>query len=359
MGLRTTLYGEHVALGARLVDFAGWEMPLQYSGVMAEHNAVRTAAGLFDTCHMDAIRIAGTGSLAALSHVFTAELRTLAVGACRYGFLLDETAGVLDDLIVYRLADSEWLAVVNAGTAPQDVAWLRRHCEGPDCVVDDLRDKLAKIDLQGPDARSLLKEVLALDTGSLKRFRWLRPAQPERAAWLVSRTGYTGEDGVEIYAPTGEIREAWRALVAAGVTPCGLASRDTLRLEAGLPLYGHEFDRQTSPAEAGMMRYCSKEEPFIGREALLQRAAAPQELLVRFTLEGRQTARHGQPVVTAAGIPIGRVTSGSFAPTAGHAIGFAYVKPEFAAAGTSWLIDTGRNRLAAVVTDKPFIPKEK
>ena len=358
MNLRTVLYDEHVARGARMVEFAGWDMPVQYAGVLAEHAAVRTAAGLFDTSHMDAIRLAGPGSLEALSRVVTQDVRTLAVGACRYGFMLNEEAGVIDDLIVYRLADDDWMAVVNAGTAPVDAAWLRRQCEGPACTVTDLRPVLGKLDLQGPQARAMLQRVLGVDTQSLRRFRWMRPAGPAQAGWVVSRTGYTGEDGVEIYAPLDALPDIWRRLTGAGATPCGLGARDTLRLEAGLPLYGHEFDTSTSPAEANLMRYCAKDEPFIGREALRRRAAAPARLLVRFRLAGRQTARNGQTIRRDDGTAIGQVTSGSFGPTVGQAIGFASVVPPAAAPGSRWLVDTGRARLPAEVVQEPFIRKE-
>jgi aminomethyltransferase len=224
--------------------------------------------------------------------------------------------------------------------------------------VTDLRPVQGNLDLQGPLARAILQRVLGVDTQSLRRFRWMRPADPSRAGWVVSRTGYTGEDGVEIYAPLDSLPDIWRRLTDAGVTPCGLGARDTLRLEAGLPLYGHEFDTSTSPAEANLMRFCTKDEPFIGREALQRRAAAPGRLLVRFRLAGRQTARNGQTIRLDDGTAIGQVTSGSFGPTVGQAIGFASVVPSAAAPGSRWLVDTGRARLPAEVVQEPFIRKE-
>lgn len=354
MGFRTALYECHTALNARMIDFGGWDMPVQYEGVLAEHASVRNDAGVFDTSHMDAFWISGPDSLDALSRLVTQDLRSLPVGACRYGFLLNEDAGVIDDLIVYRMGEAEWMPVVNAGTATDDLDWMRRHCDGARVTVEDLRGIQGKLDVQGPNAVAILKSVFGLDLSDLKRFRWTR-VENESESWIVSRTGYTGADGVEIYPPAASMRRIWQALTAAGARPCGLGARDTLRLEAGLPLNGHEFDPATSPAEAGMMRYCAKDEPFIGKEALLRRAAAPARLLVPFLLEGRQTARHGQSALLENGDVIGKVTSGSFCPTVGRALGFAYVAPAHASPGTRWFIDNGRSRLPAKVTTLPFL----
>lgn len=342
-----------------MVEFGGWDMPVQYDGVLAEHTRVRDDVGMFDTSHMDAFWIEGPGSLDALSRVITANLRTLEVGCCRYGFLLNEAAGVIDDLIIYRMGESQWMTVVNAGTAPADFAWMQRQCGDADCTLRDLRDAQGKLDVQGPNSLAVLKRVFGVDATGLRRFRWLR-TKIGTHDWIVSRTGYTGEDGVEIYAAPSAISAAWQALIEAGVRPCGLGARDTLRLEAGMPLYGHELDAATSPAEAGLMRYCSKNESFIGREALLARAATPACLLAPFCLEGRQTARNGQIVRHEDGAEIGRVTSGSYGPTVGRAIGFASVVPAAASAGSRWLIDTGRALLPATVIELPFLKnKEK
>ncbi len=351
MSLHTVLHSVHVAMGAKMMEFGGWDMPLQYDGIMAEHGRVRGSVGMFDTSHMDAFLLEGTESLDALSKVVTQNLRTLAVGACRYGFMLNEAGGVIDDLIVYRMGTDSWMPVVNAGTAESDFAWVQQHCAGRGCVVRDLRQQQGKLDVQGPNTAHTLLEAMRLDIATLQRFRWMC-ASAIGHEWIVSRTGYTGEDGVELYGSHEAVVAAWHALTAMGVKPCGLGARDTLRLEAGYPLYGHEFDVETSPAEAQMMRYCAKDEPFIGREALLRRAVAPTKLLVRFALEGRQTARHGQLVCDSAGTEIGRVTSGSFAPTLGRAIGFAYVRPDLAQAGTRIAIDNGRALLPATVTEK-------
>ncbi len=353
MGLRTVLFDSHVARKARMVDFGGWDMPVQYDGVIAEHNRVRNDVGMFDTAHMDAVWIEGPGALDAVSRLFTQDLRSLAVGACRYGFMLNEEAGVLDDLIVYRMAVDAFMPIVNAGTAPADYAWMAEHCKGFDCSVRDLRETQGKMDVQGPNAIATVKKVLGLDFSDLKRFRWVRAPSAD-GELIVSRTGYTGEDGIEIYAPHAAILSIWNKLLEAGVMPSGLGARDTLRLESGMPLYGHEFDTAKSPAEADMMRYCGKAETFIGKEALLRRAENLCCKLAPFVLEGRQTARNGQTVRNAEGEAIGTVTSGSFGPTVGKAIGFAYVKPVYAAAGSSFFIDNGRALLSAAVCPVPF-----
>jgi aminomethyltransferase len=342
MNARTILFEKHVLAKARMVDFGGWDMPVQYDGIIAEHNRVRTHVGMFDTCHMDAFLIKGD-----LNPIVSQDLKTLAVGACRYGFLLNEVAGILDDQICYRLGESEWMMVVNASTAPADFAWVSQRIE-----AQDLRSTQSKIDVQGPDALAEVTRILGLDLSDLKRFRWKRFSN-----CLVSRTGYTGEDGVEIYATHEAIATFWDKLLANGVLPCGLGARDTLRLEAGLPLYGHEFDLTKSPAEANVMRYASKAESFIGKDALLERAKNLKEQLVAFKLEGRQSARNGQ-VVKQGDSVIGVVTSGSYCPTIAAAVGFAYVDPRHTVLGSTFSIDNGRALLAATVVESPFYRKK-
>ncbi len=358
MALKTGLYDQHIAAGARMMEFGGWEMPLQYEGVLAEHQRVRSSVGIFDTSHMNAFWVEGPDSLDALSRIITQNLRTMAVGACRYGFLLNEAAGIIDDLIVYRMSDTAWMPVVNAGTAPGDLAWIESQLAGTATTVRDLRTTQAKIDVQGPDAATTLQQVLGIATDTLRPFRWVS-ATITGAEGIVSRTGYTGEDGFELYAPHAAIATAWQQLLAAGIKPCGLGSRDTLRLEAGFTLYGNELDTETSPAEAGLMRYAGKDEDFIGRPALLKRAANPTRLLVPFKLAGRQAARHGQNVCLPDQTVVGRVTSGAPGPTVGQAIGFAYVRPDLTAPGTEISIDNGRKMLTATVTTLPFLPERK
>jgi aminomethyltransferase len=342
MNARTILFERHVAAKARIVDFGGWDMPVQYDGIIAEHTRVRTHVGMFDTCHMDAFIITGD-----LNRVVSQDLKTLAVGACRYGYLLNDAGGIIDDQICYRLDDDEWMMVVNASTAPGDFAWVSHYVD-----AQDLRGTQSKIDVQGPHALTEATRILGFDLSDLKRFRWKRIND-----CIISRTGYTGEDGIEIYAPHATIASIWDTLLANGVQPCGLGARDTLRLEAGLPLYGHEFDTSKSPAEANTLRYASKTEDFIGKPAMLARAQNLQEQLVAFKLEGRQSARNGQAVKCGEAV-IGRVTSGSYCPTIAAAVGFAYVQPRFAAIGSTFSIDNGRTLLAATVVESPFYRKK-
>ncbi len=354
MSQRTILFDRHVALGARLIDFGGWDMPVQYDGILAEHQRVRQDVGMFDTCHMDAFRVDGPGALDFLSHLVTQNLRTLADGRCRYGFLLRDDGGVLDDLIVYRFSADRWMMVVNAGTAPDDFAWTRDHLPASGVTLTDLRGAQGKIDVQGPQSRAPVERVLGAALAELRYFSF-RTCTCDGAPVLVSQTGYTGELGYEIYAPLAAIVRIWDRLLAGGVKPAGLGARDTLRLEAGLPLYGHELSAAVSPVEARMERYAAKDEPFVGREALrMRQAAGPARVLTGFTLPGRQSARHGNRILDGGGAETGQVTSGSFAPTLGHAIGCAYVRSDLAVPGAAVTIDLGSRQLDAQVAALPF-----
>ncbi len=357
---KTILHDRHLARGARMVPFAGWEMPLQYSGVIDEHLRTREAVAVFDTSHMDAFRVRGPAALDFLSRMVTADLRAMADGRCRYGFLLRDDGGVLDDLIAYRLAADDWMLVVNAGPAADDFRWLRRHLpDDGQVLLEDLRESQGKLDVQGPAALETAMRLLETGLDDLRRFAFRRLAHQGRGI-IVSRTGYTGEDGCEIYAPLDMLPALWDRLLELGAAPAGLGARDTLRLEAGLPLHGHELTAGITPLEAGLMRHASKSEPFVGRDALLARAAAGlTRRLAPFTLDGRQTARHGQRVLDENGAEAGHVTSGSYAPSLGHAIGFALVKPPLAEPGRLWRVDTGRRLLAARATTAPFYKRKR
>jgi aminomethyltransferase len=359
-----------------MIDFSGWLMPVQYDGILAEHHRTRTDAALFDTCHMGRFWVSGPGAMDALSGILTADLRTMADGQCRYGFLLREDGGILDDTIAYRFSGDEWMVVVNAGTREKDRAWIEAHL--PSGVrFEDRSDTLAKIDVQGPNAlgkvSSLLepgcphpglarpevrpapgRESLARNAiSALRYFRFARAAFQGHDV-IVSRTGYTGEKGVELYVGAGHIVALWDALLMAGVKPAGLGARDTLRLEAGLPLYGHELSEHVTPVEAGMERYAAKKEPFMGRDAVRRRlAAGPRVRLCGFRVAGRQSARAGNKVL-AEGREIGYVTSGSFSPTLQCGIGLAYVETARARPGSRLAVDTGRSQLEGEVVGVPF-----
>jgi aminomethyltransferase len=357
-GLRTILHDRHVSLGARMVDFGGWDMPVQYDGILAEHQRTRQHVSMFDTCHMDEFLVDGPGSLDFLSRMVTQNLRTLADGRCRYGFLLRDDGGVLDDLIVYRMAVDNWMVVVNAGTSPNDFKWMKSHLPKTGATLKDMRGTYGKLDVQGPESRAAMEKVLGYSLGEMGYFTF-KNIVLDGALAVISRTGYTGEHGYEIYAPEADIAKLWDKLLESGVRPAGLGARDTLRLEAGLPLYGHELNETLSPVEAGMMRYAVKEEDFVGRAALLARqASGPARKLVGFTITGRQSARNGNRVLDMSGAEAGVVTSGSFAPSLGQAIGYAYVRPDFSAVGATFKIEVGSRQLDATVVTPPFYRKK-
>jgi aminomethyltransferase len=348
---KTPLCDAHVQLGARMVDFSGWFMPVQYDGILAEHHRTRTDVTMFDTCHMGRFWVSGPGSMAGLSLLLTTDVRVMRDGQCKYGFLLNEEGGILDDLITYRFNAERWLVVVNAGTLPKDREWIRSRLPAG-IAFEDASTRLAKIDVQGPNAFAKVQQVLGIEVASLAYFRFKTFDFGGEA--IVSRTGYTGEKGVELYVDSTRIVELWNRFVEAGVKPAGLGARDTLRLEAGLPLYGHELSEEVSPEEAAMERYAAKTEPYIGCEAVRRRREqGPAKVLAGFKIEGRQSARAGQAVL-ADGVRIGTVTSGSFSPTLQRVVGFAYVEPACAVPGARIQVDTGRNLLDAEVVKAPF-----
>lgn len=354
---RTPLCGLHEKAGARMVEFGGWLMPLQYEGILAEHTATRSKVTVFDTCHMGRIFVEGEGALDFLSRTMTQELRTLRDGRCRYGFLLKEDGGILDDLIVYRFNSRRFLVVVNAGTKDKDLAWLRVH-QIPDVEIEDATAALAKLDLQGPRSCDLLAGLGAPQLRDLPFFGFSESVVAGLRA-LVSRTGYTGEDGFEIYTDSGEAAGLWERLISSGARPAGLGCRDTLRLEAGLPLYGHELSEDITPVEAGMERYASKSEDFTGRRAVMARAASgPTVRLKGLRFLGRQSARSGNPVLFG-GRTVGRVASGSFAPSLGFSVATAFIEAGTAKALRSVKIDTGRTMLDAEAADPPFYRRER
>jgi len=348
---KTPLYDAHVKLGARMVDFSGWMMPIQYEGILAEHHRTRTDVTMFDTCHMGRFRIAGPGSGDAINRLVTADLASLKDGQCRYGFLLREDGGILDDLIVYRFDLEHWMIVVNAGTLPKDREWIRSRLPSG-VVFEDVSGRLAKLDVQGPNAFARTAEVLGVDSALLGYFRFRTFDFGGEA--IISRTGYTGEKGVELYVDAAGIVGLWERFLAAGVRPAGLGARDTLRLEAGLPLYGHELSEDITPVEAGMERYLTKTTPYVGADAVRRRREqGPARRLIGFRIEGRQSARAGQAVLVN-DRPVGLVTSGSFAPTLQVVVGFAAIDAALAMPGTRVQMDTGRAKLDAVLLNPPF-----
>ncbi|MYE24541.1 MAG: glycine cleavage system aminomethyltransferase GcvT [Gammaproteobacteria bacterium] len=315
---RTPLYDEHLACGARMVPFAGWSMPLHYGSQIAEHHAVRQGVGMFDVSHMRVIDVAGAGANDFLRTVFAGDVASLARGRALYGVLLNENAGIIDDAIVYR-TDDGFRVVANAGTSERVRSWLVRHAS--DETLLHPRQDLAMLAVQGPKAIDCFREATGLDASALPRFAF---------AWheerMVARTGYTGEDGVEAIVPAEEAASLWRRLTEAGATPAGLGARDTLRLEAGLNLHGHDMDESTPPTAVGLgwtVAWGEDDAPvrrFIGRDAL-ERQRRPEQVLRGVVLEGRGVMREGFAVATERGE--GVVTSGIFSPTLGYSIALA------------------------------------
>ena len=363
---RTPLYAEHRALGGRMVSFAGWEMPIQYAGLTREHQAVRSAVGLFDVSHMGRLAFRGADAVALVDHLITNDLSRIALGQAVYTCACNEQGGVLDDLIVYRLQPAEVLVVCNASNRAKIVAHAAREvasagARGLDCQLDDISERTGLIAVQGPKALELLRAIGSeLDVArELPSFR-VRSARVAGIDCLVARTGYTGEDGVEIVCPAERAVELWRGLLdrgrALGVEPVGLGARDTLRLEARLALYGNEIDETTHPLEAGLGWVVKLgKSDFIGKAALVRANAEPaRRKLVGFEMVGRGIARHGYPLLGADGTVIGVCTSASPSPTLGLNIGLGYVPPALAEIGTRLGVDCRGRAIEARVVKTPF-----
>ena len=324
---RTPLYDEHKALGARLVDFAGWEMPVQYSGIKAEHQAVRNHAGLFDVSHMGEVVFRGPDAEEAVQRLVTRDVGRLAEGQAGYAAVCYEDGGTVDDVLVYKRPE-DFLVVVNASNREKDLEHFRDNTEDLDVEVADESEDWALLALQGPEAAGLLMGLIDADLTGLKYYRFLE-GDVAGARAMISRTGYTGEDGFELYLSSDDAPRVWRELLEAGATPTGLGARDTLRLEAGMCLYGNELDPETTPLEAGIgfAVHLDKEQEFIGQDALKrEKEEGLRKKLVGFEVEGRGIARHDHPV-RAGDDTVGRVTSGTLSPTLNKAIGLALVSP--------------------------------
>jgi len=338
-GLRqTALCAAHEALGARMVDFGGWYMPVQYSGVMEEHRAVREAAGLFDVSHMGEIRVRGPQACGFLEWLTPNAPSALAFGQCHYTFLLNERGTVLDDLLIYRFAESDFLLVVNASNQDADLAWIQAQADTFDVSIENEGPATSQLAIQGPRAEAILSRVLGIDLAGIRYYWFTRLAAPS-GEMLVSRTGYTGEDGFEIYLPWQAAEPLWNALLEAGkddgLLPAGLGARDTLRLEARMALYGHELDAQTTPLEAGLGWVIKWDKgDFIGRKALLeQKAAGLPRKLVCLEMTERGVPRQGYPLLHQ-GQTVGVVSSGTHSPTLNRPIAMGFLPPGLSQAGT-------------------------
>ena len=382
---RTPLYECHLEQGARMVPFAGWEMPVQYAGVIDEHRAVRGAAGLFDVSHMGEAAVRGAGAEAFLQWLTPNDVAQLVPGRAHYSGLLTDRGTYVDDLLIYRLAADDFMVVVNAANAERDLAWIREHRDAwrapsaphappapparrepspePTLDIADESDSYALLALQGPRALAILEPLASAGVSGLRYYGFLR-GEVAGAPAIISRTGYTGEDGFELYLEPAAAPAVWRRLLAAGaphgLVPAGLGARDTLRLEAAMALYGHEIDERTTPLEAGLSWVVKLGKgDFLGRAALAEQSAkGVARTLVGFTVQDRGIARQGHAVL-ADGEPVGEVTSGTFSPTLGKAIGMAYVPKALAAPGTPLAVDVRGRQLAAVVVELPFYRRKK
>ncbi|HLJ11217.1 MAG TPA: glycine cleavage system aminomethyltransferase GcvT [Planctomycetaceae bacterium] len=355
--LRTACHAWHVSHGGRMVDFAGWEMPVQYTSIVAEHHAVRRAAGLFDIAHMGRLRFTGPDAVKLLERLVTNDVAGLAVGQVKYALVTNEAGGILDDVLVYRLADCH-LLVVNASNRLKIMAWIERHRAGFNATVEDQTISHFMLALQGPKAQELLQPLVETDLGQIKYY-FGTPARVQGESGFVSRTGYTGEDGFEVIVPATRASALWEALFAGGspvgLLPAGLGSRDTLRLEAGMPLYGHELNETIDPFTAGLgfaVRMDKGE--FIGRAALIAAKANPnRQRRVGLELGSKRIAREGA-LVFQDQEQVGRVTSGTFSPTLERSIAMAYVARPAAALGAALTVDIRGQREPAKVVKLPF-----
>lgn len=365
---KTSLNATHRQLRARMVDFGGWDMPVEYSGLIAEHMAVRTRAGLFDVSHMGEIQLRGPEALDAVQFVSMNDASKLAEGQAQYSALLTPEGTFLDDILVYKLSPNDYLLVVNAGTRAKDFAWIKKHAQPFHCHVSDYSEHYSQLAIQGPQALAILKKLTGVDLENIKNYRFVWGQVAGCHNVLISRTGYTGEDGFEIYIPSDEATtvRVWNEILEAGrefeILPCGLGARNTLRLEASMPLYGHEITEETNVFEAGLDRFCKMDKPeFLGRAALqkLKEASAGSRRLVGMEMIGRGIARDGYSVCAADGEEIGKVTSGSPAPFLKKNIALAYVPPAYGEVGKELAVKIRGQDVQARVVAQPFYRRPK
>jgi aminomethyltransferase len=353
MPSRTPLYDRHVAHGARMVDFAGWDMPIQYSTIIEEHTTVRTAAGLFDISHMGRLSFAGADALPLIQQVYTNNAATMKEFQVRYGLICNEQGGIRDDVLVYRWPYG-YAMVVNASNRDKILAWLQQHMGGREVQIHDQTSSTCMVAVQGPKALECVRGLTAADADKLAYY-YATPSSYQGKPCVVSRTGYTGEDGVEIMVSAAQAVPLWEELLGRGARPCGLGARDTLRLEAAMPLYGHELSEEIDPYQAGLAWAVKLDKgDFVGREALLRRREdRTLRQRIGLELEGKRLAREGASVLHE-GKEVGRVTSGTFAPTLGKAIAMAYAESSCTAPGNSLAVDVRGKPEPARVVPLPF-----
>ena len=361
---RTCLYDKHLSLGAMMVEFGGFDMPLLYqSGIAKEHAAVRERVGLFDVSHMGEVTVKGQDAERYVNHIFTNNVTAMPVGKILYGMMCYDDGGTVDDLLVYKLAEQDFFLVINAANIDKDWAWMQEHAAGFDIELKNESEIYGQIAIQGPESEHIVETVLALPCADLVFYTAKTIEAPSGAVGgapvIISRTGYTGEDGFELYASHDYIRDCWDRLIAAGVQPCGLGCRDTLRFEVGLPLYGDELSEQISPVMAGLTAFVKFDKPeFIGREALLrQKTEGVSRRLVGIELHDKAIPRHGYAVLNMDGQPIGEVTTGYHTITTDKSVCMALVDTAYAALGTDVQIQIRKKVFPGTVIKKQFYNK--
>ncbi len=350
---KTCLYDKHVALGALMSPFGGFVMPIQYSNIVDEHQAVRQQCGVFDVSHMGEVLISGPDAERYVNHLFTNDVRQMPVGKILYGMMCYEHGGVVDDLLVYKLADHRFFLVINAANIDKDWDWIQQQAAGYEVTLEHQSDRYGELAIQGPKAEEVMEKVLGIPCQELAFYTFKQLDEV-----IVSRTGYTGEDGFEVYASPQYINDCWDKLMAAGVKPCGLGCRDTLRFEVGLPLYGDELSADITPIMAGLGVFVKLDKPeFIGREALArQKAEGPQKKLVGIELQDKAIPRHGYTVLKD-GAPIGEVTTGYHTISTDKSVCMALVDAAYAALGTKVEIQIRKKTFPGVVCKKRFYDK--
>ena len=350
---RTCLYDKHVALGALISPFGGFDMPIQYSNITDEHQAVRQHCGVFDVSHMGEVLVSGTDAERYVNHIFTNNVEGLAVGKILYGMMCYENGGVVDDLLVYKMADDRFFLVINAANIDKDWAWIQLQAEGFNVTLDNQSDYYGQLAVQGPEAECIMEEILNLPCSELTFYTFKTMGDV-----IVSRTGYTGEDGFEIYATPDYINQCWDKLMAAGVTPCGLGCRDTLRFEVGLPLYGDELSAEITPIMAGLGMFVKLDkEEFVGCDALAkQKAEGVAQKLVGIELQDKAIPRHGYTVMKD-GQPIGTVTTGYHTISTDKSVCMALIDSQYAPLGTELEVKIRKKVFPGTVVKKRFYDK--
>lgn len=366
MGLRTPLFEEHKKLGAVIVDFGGWDMPVYYTNVIEEHNATRNGCGLFDICHMGEFIIEGPQAFDLVQWFFSRDISNLAIGQMALGVMCNLHGGIIDDLTIYRLGEQRFMAVVNASTRENDFAWIKKNLEEKnfDCTVEDISMKTAKLDIQGPNAEKILQKLVSFDL-SKTGFYFFHEEEKSLLGGnsIISRSGYTGEDGFEVYFDWDDCNGIWNALLDKGkddgIVPVGLGARDTLRLEAAYNLYDHELDEHTNPFECRYGWVVAKDKDFAGKAAVFsQKEKGLKRALVGFEMLDRGIARNGYKVFSGEK-HVGVVTSGSFSPTLKKNIGLCFIEPNLSQPGTPIMVEVRDKKLQAAIVKLPFYKREK